>query len=162
MEEKVVIGIGDYAVVKDNTPITTVGLGSCIGIVLYDTTTNVSGMSHIMLPTMGAKQDKIGKYADTAIPALLDDMKKAGAKIEKIKAKLAGGASLFDFANDNLQIGLRNAEAVKVKLKEYHIHVVNKDLGGKRGRTITFYPEDKRLHIKMVKKGPDDSTEKTI
>jgi len=162
MDGKVVIGIGDYAVVIDDTPISTVGLGSCVGIVLYDPTTNISGMSHIMLPEMGNKPDKIGKYADTAIPALLKDMERAGARIEKIKAKIAGGASLFDFSDDTLQIGERNARAVKEKLREYHIHIVNQDLGGNRGRTITFFPNTKELFIKMVKKGPDEPSEKKI
>lgn len=162
MDGKVVIGIGDYAVVTDDTPITTVGLGSCVGIVLYDPTTKVSGMSHIMLPEMGNKQDKIGKYADTAIPALIEDMRRAGANIDKLKAKLAGGASLFDFTDDTLQIGERNSQAVKQKLKEFHIYVVNQDLGGNRGRTITFYPNTKELFIKMVKKGPDEPSEKKI
>ncbi|OYT28109.1 chemotaxis protein CheD [Thermoplasmatales archaeon ex4572_165] len=162
MKDAVVIGIGDYTVVTDNTPITTIGLGSCIGIVLYDPTTNVSGMSHIMLPEIGVKKDKIGKYADSAIPALLEEMKKVGAKIEKIQAKIAGGASIFDFTDDILKIGDRNAKAVRDILKEFNIRLVNKDIGGKRGRTITFYPENKELFIKMVKKEPNDICEKTI
>jgi len=162
MDDKIIIGIGDYAVVNDNTPITTVGLGSCVGIVLYDPSSHVSGMSHVMLPKMGQKQDKIGKYADTAIPALLEEMKNAGANLSHIQAKLAGGASLFDFQDDNLQIGFRNAQAVKEKLKEYRINIINEDLGGNRGRTITFYPDSKDLRIKMVKKGPNDPVEKTI
>lgn len=162
MDDKVIIGIGDYAVVRDHTPISTVGLGSCVGVVLYDPSTNVSGMSHIMLPQMGQKQDKIGKYADTAIPALIEEMKKAGANVNRMKAKIAGGASLFDFTDDNLQIGLRNAEAVKSKLKEYHIQISNEDLGGNRGRTITFFPESKELLIKMVRKGPEEAVERII
>ena len=159
MDQKIIIGIGEYSVVKDNTPITTVGLGSCIGIVLFDPFAHISGMSHIMLPEMGKRQDKIGKYADTAIPALIEEMEKNGANKNSIKAKLAGGASLFDFKDDNLQIGRRNAEAVEKILDKLNIQVVNKDLGGDRGRTITFFPESKELLIKMVKKGPDEPNE---
>jgi len=162
MSENVVIGIGDYAVTTDGSPLSTVGLGSCIGIVLYDSRKKVAGLSHIMLPEMGSKQDRIGKYADTAIPALLDEMKKKGGSTQLCKAKIAGGASLFTFKDDTLQIGKRNAEAVEAILKQYHIRIVGKDVGGDRGRTITFYPDTEELHIRMVKKGDNKPNIKVI
>ena len=162
MPENVVIGIGDYAVSDDGTPLSTVGLGSCIGIVIYDKRRKIAGLSHIMLPTMGPKQDRIGKYADTAIPALLDEMKKKGCNILNCKAKIAGGASLFAFNDDSLQIGKRNAEAVQKILNEYRISIVGKDVGGNRGRTITFYPDNEELHIRMVKKGGEGPNIKII
>lgn len=162
MSENVVIGIGDYAVTTDGSPLSTVGLGSCIGIVLYDSRKKVAGLSHIMLPEMGSKQDRIGKYADTAIPALLDEMKKKGGSPQLCKAKIAGGASLFTFKDDTLQIGKRNAEAVEAILKQYRIRIVGKDVGGDRGRTITFYPDSEELHIRMVKKGDNGPNIKVI
>jgi len=162
MQENVVIGIGDYAVTNDGSPLSTVGLGSCIGIVIYDSKKKIAGLSHIMLPKMGTKKDRIGKYADTAIPALLNEMKRKGSKPEHCRAKIAGGASLFTFKDDSLQIGKRNAEAVEYILRQHRIRVVGKDVGGERGRTITFYPESEELHIRMVKKGEQDSNIKVI
>lgn len=162
MAENVVIGIGDYAVSKDGSPLSTVGLGSCIGIVIYDSRKKVAGLSHIMLPAMGSKKDRIGKYADTAIPALLEEMKKKGCRLQVCKAKIAGGASLFTFKDDSLQIGKRNAEAVEDILRKHHIRVVGKDVGGDRGRTITFYPDSEELHIRMVKKGGEGPQIKVI
>jgi chemotaxis protein CheD len=162
MTENVVIGIGDYAVSSDGSPLSTVGLGSCIGIVLYDSRNKVAGLSHIMLPEMGTKQDRIGKYADTAIPALIDEIKKKGGTPQFCKAKIAGGASLFAFKDDKLQIGKRNAEAVESILKKCRIRIVGKDVGGNRGRTITFYPDTEELHIKMVKKEDKEPNIKVI
>ena len=93
MSDTVVIGIGDYVSIKGNTKISTVGLGSCIGTVLYDKNNEVSGMSHIMLPNMGNKEDRLGKYADAAIPALIDDM----VKNEKTNRDLIDtSVNLFD------------------------------------------------------------------
>ncbi len=158
MPENVVIGIGDYAVTDDGRALSTVGLGSCIGIVIYDSKKKVAGLSHIMLPAMKSKQDRIGKYADTAIPALLGEMREKGCRLQDCKAKIAGGASLFKFKDDSLQIGRRNTEAVEKILKDHKIRIVGKDVGGDRGRTITFYPDTAELHIRMVKKagnGPD-------
>jgi chemotaxis protein CheD len=162
MVDTIVIGIGEYAVVQDGTRLTTVGLGSCIGTVIYDSHHHVSGMSHIMLPCIGDKQDRIGKYADAALPAMIDEMGKKGAVKNCLKGKIAGGASLFAFKDDHLQIGQRNTEAVMRVLKEYHVSIVSSDVGGDRGRTITFDPTTFDLHIKMVKKESDEPGVKII
>ena len=162
MVDTIVIGIGEYAVVQDATRLSTVGLGSCIGTVIYDSLHHVAGMSHIMLPAIGEKNDRIGKYADAALPAMIDEMGTKGGAANHMKAKIAGGASLFAFKDDHLQIGQRNTEAVMDVLKGYHIPIVSSDVGGDRGRTITFDPDTLDLHIKMVKKGPDEPGMKII
>ena len=161
MSEVVIIGIGDYVVVQGDTKISTVGLGSCIGTVIYDKITKVSAMSHIMLPEMADRTDRAGKYADAALPIMIDEMVKKGAMRSRLKAKIAGGASLFAFKEDHLQIGKRNIEAVKKVLGEQHIRIIAEDVGGDRGRTITFDPESEGLAIRMVR-GPDGRSEKTI
>lgn len=158
----ITVGIGEYAITEGDNKITTVGLGSCIGIVIYDEIKKIHGLSHIMLPKMGEKQDRIGKYANTAIPKMIDDLVEKGALKGRMKAKIAGGASVFSFKDDNLKIGQRNIEAVKQVLKEFNIRIVAEDLGGNRGRTIVFNPMTKELHIRMVKKGPDEPTDKVI
>jgi chemotaxis protein CheD len=162
MDDTVVIGIGEYVVIEGATKISTVGLGSCIGTVIYDEIQKVSGMSHIMLPIRLNPQDKIGKYADTALPAMINDLLDKGALRSRMKAKLAGGASLFDFKDDHLKIGDRNTEAVEQILSQQNIRIFGKDVGGDRGRTIIFDPITTKLHIKMVKKGPNEPDVKVI
>jgi chemotaxis protein CheD len=161
MSETIVIGIGEYIVVNDGTKISTIGLGSCIGTVVYDEFKKISGMSHIMLPIMGQKQDKIGKYADAAIPAMIEEIIKKGAMKNKLKAKIAGGASLFTFSEDHLQIGQRNIDAVKKVLTEQNVRLVAEDVGGDKGRTITFNPDNSELLIRMVR-GEEERKEKVI
>jgi chemotaxis protein CheD len=161
-EPPVLVGIGEYAVSAGEKKLTTVGLGSCVGIVIFDKNQKISGLSHIMLPTMGAKQDRIGKYADTAIPKMLEDMLKKGANKMLLRAKIAGGASVFSFKEDNLKIGDRNIRAVKEILKNYNIRILSEDVGGNRGRTIIFDPITTDLFIRMVKKGPDEPSNKVI
>jgi len=158
----ITVGIGEYAIAEGDQKIATVGLGSCVGIVIYDEIKHIHGLSHIMLPTMGEKQDKIGKYANTAIPKMIEDLEKKGALKGRMKAKIAGGANVFEFTDDNLKIGQRNIEAVKKILNEFHIKIIAEDVGGNRGRTIVFDPLTKQLYIRMVKKGPDETTEKII
>ncbi len=162
MSEGVVVGIGEYAVVEGETPISTIGLGSCVGIVLYDRVKKITGLSHIMLPYMENRNDRIGKYADAAIPALIEEMVKRGANRQNLKAKIAGGASIFTFEEDHLQIGKRNVEAVRETLRKHGVHIEAEDVGGNRGRTITFYPRECKLHIRVVRRGADGPTEKTI
>jgi chemotaxis protein CheD len=162
MDEIITIGIGEYVVVEGSRKISTIGLGSCIGTVVYDAEHKISAMSHIMLPSRLNPQDKIGKYADTALPAMINEMVQKGALKPYMKAKLAGGASLFDFKDDHLKIGDRNAEAVEQVLSSQNIQIVGKDVGGDRGRTIIFDPVTNELYIKMVKKGLNEPEGKVI
>jgi chemotaxis protein CheD len=157
MDDTIVIGIGEYVVIEGSTKISTLGLGSCIGTVIYDEIQKISGMSHIMLPLRMNEKDKIGKYADTALPAMIMEMLQKGALRQRMKAKIAGGASLFDFKDDHLKIGDRNTEAVEQVLSQQNIRIIGKDVGGDRGRTIIFDPMTTQLTVKMVKKGQNES-----
>lgn len=152
------IGIGDMGIVRSPDSIRTSGLGSCVGIVLYDEGKKLAGMAHIMLPeaSLAKKQGlKRAKYADTAIEDLLAALKGAGASSYRLKAKLAGGAQMFSFnsSSDMMRIGPRNVEAVKKNLQSLHIPVLAEDVGGGSGRTIEFYPETMDLHIRKVNQG---------
>jgi len=162
MDGIIIIGIGEYAITNNGTKLSTVGLGSCIGTIIYDASTKISGLSHIMLPTMGDKNDRMEKYANTALPAMIRDMIKIGAEQRRMKAKIAGGAHIFSFKDDQLKIGDRNIEAVRKVLNDEKIPMIAEDVGGDRGRTILFNPETCELLIKMVKKGPNYPVEKII
>jgi chemotaxis protein CheD len=132
------IGIGEYRV--GNFPMMTIGLGSCIGLTIYDDTLKVGAMVHIMLPDSAGRKDRPGKYADTAIPLLLKELTALGCRQKSLVAKMAGGACMFEYFGTNLNIGERNAEKVRALLKENNIPLLKEDVGGKIGRSVTFLP----------------------
>ncbi|WP_209122365.1 chemotaxis protein CheD [Alkalihalobacillus sp. BA299] len=158
VKEVVKVGMADLNIVKSPHTIRTSGLGSCVGIVLYDDYSNISGMAHVMLPDSKLGKSgtlNVAKYADTAITELIQKMKSAGARTYSLKAKIAGGAQMFNFSSSNemMRIGPRNVDAVKEKLKQLRIPVVAEDIGGSSGRTIEFNPLTKKLNIRTVSQG---------
>lgn len=112
------------------------GLGSCIGLALIDRSSGVAGMAHIVLPESSghAPSNEPGKFADTGVPALITQMQKAGAVLRRFDAVMAGGARMF--ALGEMDIGARNAEAVKAGLSRAGLRVRAADTGGNRGRTL--------------------------
>lgn len=152
------VGIAESKLVDSPDRLRTSGLGSCVGIVLYDALKKTAGMGHIMLPdsTMAKKKDlNRAKYADTAIEDLLKGLKGAGASTYRIKAKMAGGAQMFQLkpASDLMRIGPRNVDAVRRMLHQFNIPIEAEDVGGRSGRTIEFDPLTCLLHIKKVNEG---------
>lgn len=156
MGEMIKVGMADMNVCLPPNGITTLGLGSCVGVVLYDPITKISGMVHIMLPdsTKIKNNDNIAKFADTGITELIQRLVKLGAKRKSLVSKIAGGAQMFAFKtnNDMLRIGERNVEATKEKLASEGIRILAEDTGLNYGRTIEFYPETGELYIKSVGK----------
>lgn len=134
--------------------ITTLGLGSCVGVVIYDPGRKISGMVHVMLPdsTKIKNNENIAKFADTGIDELIRRLLAAGASKMSLVSKIAGGAQMFAFNsnNDMLRIGDRNVEAVKEKLARLRIPILAEDTGLNYGRTIEFNPETGELLIKSV------------
>lgn len=151
------IGMAELNVAKAPDSIITTGLGSCVGVCLYDPLTNIGGMAHVMLPdsTNGRQVENKAKYADTAIPILIEKITKAGGNKSRLQAKIAGGAQMFTFynASDVMKIGDRNVEMVLKILKENRIKVLVNETGGNFGRTIEFFPETGNLLIKTINKG---------
>lgn len=160
MGKMIKVGMADLAACKSPDALTTLGLGSCVGIALYDPTTKISGLAHIMLPdsTKIKNNQNIAKFADTGIEELVKQMVKLGASKPRIVAKIAGGAQMFAFKSttsqttDMLQVGARNVEAVKTVLKREGIRLIAEDTGLNYGRTIEFYSESGQLLIKRVGK----------
>ncbi|MCL2164300.1 MAG: chemotaxis protein CheD [Oscillospiraceae bacterium] len=151
------VGMADLQAGKDPCMLTTLGLGSCVGISLYDRTTRISGMAHIMLPSSKQARDNtnIAKFADTGIVYLLDKMIKMGANRISITAKLAGGAQMFAFkeTSDIMRIGDRNVDASKEILGMLRIPILAEECRGTYGRTIELYSSDGRLLIKTIGHG---------
>lgn len=156
MGEIIKVGMADLNTCTIPDSITTLGLGSCVGIVLFDPISKVAGLAHVMLPdsTKIRNNANKAKFADTGIDTLIDEMRKKGAHQNKLIAKIAGGAQMFAFnANsDMLRVGERNVEATKLKLKELGINIVAEDTGNSYGRTIEFSTETGKLRIKSVGK----------
>jgi chemotaxis protein CheD len=155
--EVIKVSIADLNVVHAPKLLRTSGLGSCVGIVIYDLALRLAGMAHIMLPDSSqSRQDPINrcKYADTAITDLISMIQSNGGNKYTLKAKIAGGAQMFHFASgsDALRIGPRNTEAVLDNLAFHRIPVVAKDTGGSMGRTIEFHPETGKLKVRTVNK----------
>lgn len=151
MSNVIRVGIADMNTCIAPDTITTVGLGSCVGIVLYERTKNIAGLVHIMLPDstkIRQNQNKL-KFADTGILAMIEELEKQGLNRKNMIAKIAGGARMFLFSSDSSlgNIGEKNVEAVKEVLAKYGIKIVAEDVGLDYGRTIVFNPETKELSI---------------
>ena len=157
MSETIKVGMADLNICKAPECLTTLGLGSCVGIALYDSNTKVTGLAHIMLPNSKEikNNSNIAKFADTGIVELLRQMEEAGAKRARITAKIAGGACMFAFAmkeNDSLNVGARNVESVKNILSELKIPILAEDTGLNYGRTVIIDSNTGILTIKSVGK----------
>lgn len=148
------IGISDLNTAKSPDRLITVGLGSCIGIALYDKERKIGGLSHIMLPMSKQFSNASNpfKFADLAIPILIQKLTEAGANSRRLTAKIAGGASMFNFSDKSLvlDIGKRNSLAVKEVLNNLSIPVLGEDTGGNKGRTMIFDTIDGIVTIKTV------------
>lgn len=159
--ETIKIGMADLNVTRAPNFLTTLGLGSCVGITLYDSVNKIAGLAHIMLPSSKEikNNQNRAKFADTGIDELIECMIRIGASKNNLTAKIAGGAQMFNFNSDNnmLRIGDRNVIATKSKLKELNIKLISEDTGGNFGRTIILNSTDGSLYIKTIGYG-----EKTI
>ena len=112
-------------------------LGSCIGLVLYHPRLKTGVTSHIVLPDSAGRSGAPGKFADTAIPEMLEMLRELDTPIHGLVAKFAGGANMFS-GSGPLQIGDANAEAVGRALRLAGIRVVGQEVGGTKGRRVTF------------------------
>ncbi len=160
IEEQAVVKVGmaDLNVVKESGIIRTTGLGSCVGLTLYDKNIHLVGMAHVMLPSSDIAREgqlNIAKYADTALPELLKRLTDLGAIRSRLVAKMAGGAQMFSFSSggDNMRIGPRNVEACKLFLQEYNIPLLAEDTGANYGRTIEMDCTTGMLSIRSVQMG---------
>lgn len=162
MTKKIIkVGMADLAVTKSPNILTTLGLGSCVGIALYDRFSKIAGLAHIMLPSSRdiKNNSNKAKFADSGIVQLIDFMERKGAKKSNLTAKIVGGSQMFNFNSNNniLKIGKRNVNATKDNLKKMNIRLVAEDTGGNYGRTIEFDSLNGSLYIRIVGHG-----EKTI
>lgn len=151
-----IIGMADLAVCKPPDGVTTLGLGSCVGIAIRDPIAKVGGLVHIMLPDSTAVKNNanIPKFADTGIAELAKQVIAQGGLRSRLVAKIAGGAQMFAFdsKNDTMRVGDRNVAASLAALKALNIPVLAKDTGDSYGRTVIFWPETGNFVIRAVGK----------
>ncbi|AXI25723.1 chemotaxis protein CheD [Methanofervidicoccus sp. A16] len=140
------VKIGGLEVAKSPEVLETI-LGSCVALMLYDRGKKIGGMAHIMLPhTDDPNVRDPGKYANTAVPALITKMTVVGARPNKLVAKIAGGAAMFKTSN-TMNIGKKNVEATKKELSKYKIRIVGEDVGGEGSRTVKFFLKDGKVVV---------------
>lgn len=156
MSETIRVGMADYKICRSPQKISTLGLGSCLGVVLYDESSGVCGLAHVMLPDsmrVPSQQNNRFKFMDTCLKDMYEELTvKNHIPASKLKAKIAGGAKMFAHRSDNsmLNVGEQNVEKAKEMLAEWKIPISAEDTGDTYGRTITFDPSKSELHIRMV------------
>ncbi len=137
----ITVGVGDLKIAGSPKVIKT-SLGSCVGVVLYDSIQKIGGMLHLMLPNCNGREGKPGKYADTGIPLLLDMMlNQAKARKNALSAKIFGGAKMFNVSSELFDIGRSNIAETQRLLEHFNIRIIASRLGGTKGHQITLDTE---------------------
>jgi chemotaxis protein CheD len=117
-----------------------IGLGSCIGLTLVDRAKGVAALAHVMLPESNQPDPpQPHKFADLAVPALIDMAIAAGASRTRLEAVLVGGAAMFQFGGSGQDIGQRNAQAITRLVEAARIPIRATETGGNKGRTIRVH-----------------------
>lgn len=157
--DTVYIGIGDLAMVSAPGILVSLGLGSCIALVIYSPKKKLAAMAHIMLPDSPdpreGKEFKVGKFADKAVPAMVKMFEERGIKSKELRAKFAGGAKMFMFSSSPaMAIGEKNISRITELLNAFSITVEGSDTGGAKGRSVTFRIETCELEVRTVGRQP--------
>jgi chemotaxis protein CheD len=153
---EICVRVADAAVGQGDVMLSTLGLGSCIAIALYDRRTHVAGLAHILLPNETLARDRTNraKFAGSAVPLLLEQMRALGARDAQVVAKLVGGASMFTalLAQAGPPIGERNLIAARIALAGHGIPVLAEDVGGGHGRSVYLHACDGRVEVRSMGK----------
>jgi chemotaxis protein CheD len=151
------VRVADFAVATAPGVLVTIGLGSCVAITLHDPSTGIGGLAHILLPSeaMSRERQNHAKFAGTAVPLLIEQMQARGARHSRLRAKLAGGASMFAslVTSQGLQMGERNVLACRAALQAANIPLVGQDTGGDYGRSVYFNVADGVMRVRSVRRG---------
>lgn len=151
------VKVADLAVGRDEQTLITIGLGSCVAIVLHDAVARIGGLAHTLLPdeSMARDRSNSAKFPASAIATLLAEMIRLGADQRRINAKLVGGASMFSslVPSGTINIGDRNVAAARSALAQRGVPIVAEDVGSDHGRSVHFSIADGRLEVRSLKKG---------
>jgi chemotaxis protein CheD len=154
---EIIVKVADLRFGTGKDILVTIGLGSCVAIVLYDATARVGGLAHVLLPTpaLSRQDSNPAKFPQTAVPLLLEQMGQHGASIRRISARLIGGASMFSGlgAPGTIQMGERNVVAARQTLHQHGVAIVGEATGGDFGRTVRLWVADGRVEVSSVAHG---------
>lgn len=152
--KETIVRVADWTVDRGDAVIVTLGLGSCVAIMLHDPEIRAGGMAHVLLPSISLARDTTNKakFPDTAVPLLVERLKTLGADPRRLVAKLAGGASMFSqlVTPGTIQMGERNVLACRSALRAAAIPIARESVGGDRGRSVRFHLKDGRVEIRSV------------
>ena len=154
MTGEIIVRVADLRAGSLDEILVTIGLGSCVAILLHDPAAKVGGLAHVLLPSpaLSRKDDNPAKFPQTAVPRLLELMAQQGASSRRITARLAGGASMFAAlaAPGTIQMGERNLVASRQSLRQHGVALVGEATGGDYGRTVKMWVADGRVEISSV------------
>lgn len=146
---KIRVRIAEFKVAKGDAVLAAVGLGSCVGVAVYDPQREVGGMAHILLPGRGKENENPYKFTESSIEAMVNQIIKMGGNPKYLKAKIVGGANMFAWMGDRKKsIGERNVISAKDKLASLNIPIVSEETGGNEGRSIEFHAGSGKLLIR--------------
>ncbi|MCJ7530707.1 MAG: chemotaxis protein CheD [Anaerolineales bacterium] len=156
MINSIVVGLGEIKISNSSQDVLVAyGLGSCLGIAMYDPVAQVAGMLHAVLPTCNLpsnNDESCTKYVFCGIEVLLKKIIEAGGQRSRIVVRMAGGANMVTATtlSDIMNIGQRNIDAAHQKLKELNMKVAGEEVGGNIGRTVRFYVSNGRVAVRMM------------
>jgi chemotaxis protein CheD len=147
------VGMGEFKVAEPPDVLIAIGLGSCVAVAVHDEATRIGGLAHIMLPCLAEAHDKSHptRFTDFAIDEMINQMRRRGARLEDLRAKIFGGANMFPkiiSSASNIDVGKRNVSSVRDELRKHNVAIVAEEVGDHMGRTVLFDPEDGSVVVK--------------
>lgn len=167
MSDLVNVGVAELKIAGNSSVLASYGLGSCVAVAMFDPLRKIGGLAHVMLPESRGKEipeSSSGKFADQAVPRLVEELTRAGARKSGLRCKIVGGAQMFEMAGSQRKegavaygppahIGARNVEAVKKELDRLKIPLVGEDTGGNYGRTVRFNSSSGDIEVNSINHG---------
>jgi chemotaxis protein CheD len=153
MTNTVNVGLGEYAISKNPEDVlVSFGLGSCVGISLYDPIHKVAGMLHAVLPENNGSDKTSTKFVNSGVPILVELMVKAGASRNHLILRMAGGSNMLTATplGKTFDIGTRNVSAAREIFKQMNMRIQGEDVGGNIGRTVRLYAENGRMTVRKI------------
>lgn len=156
-EAQKLVRVAQAEIATGEEVLVTLGLGSCVAVLLHDPDARVAGLAHVLLPDVPAVRDASNpaKFATTAVPHLLERMEAVGAERRRVTARLVGGASMFGalLAVGSLHTGVRNVEACRAALRASGVPILAEDVGEEHGRSVSLRARDGRVRVRTAQHG---------
>jgi chemotaxis protein CheD len=151
------VRVADITVTQAPATLVALGLGSCVAIVVHDPVACVGGMAHVLLPSSPPGHAVLapGRYAQSAIPLLVEQVLAAGANRARLTARLAGGAAMFAnlSAPGLIHMGDRNTLAAREALHGQNVRIIGEWVGGDFGRSISYDLATGVVRVSSVRHG---------